>query len=616
VPTVREELLNYYERELAYIRHMGAEFAQKYPKLAGRMLLEPDRCEDPHVERLLEGFALLAARIHLKLDDDFPLISSSLLEVLYPHYMRPVPSMSVVEFQLDLEQGKLSSGLHIPRGTVLLSNRINGIPCKFQTGYDTVVWPIEVADAVWRSAEEIGEGASPGGATAALKLTLQCFPDVTFKSLDLTSLRFYLSGESNIIHALYELLFNNCVAVTARDPDVKPGSASMPIPLSHLKPIGFEENEGLLPYGRRSFLGYRLLQEYFVFPEKFFFVELGGLNKLKEAGFGQRAEIVFLISRFERAERHHILELGVGAKTWRLGCAPVVNLFKQSAEPVVIDQTKYEYPIIPNLRSQATTEIFSIDEVSGQNSRTQEITEFHPFYGFRHASAASPNPAFWHILRREPEIADDLPAEVFLSFVDLTGAHADPDADVLSVKCTCTNSTLPSKLSIEQQSGDFQIEGASAIRKIVALRRPTQTIRPPLGKATLWNLVSHLSLNYLSLVEDGRKSLQEILRLYNPADLPHLRNQISAINTVRSMRRFSLINSEEGVSLARGTRVEIEVNEDMFAGGGVFLFASVLERFLGLYATMNSFSQLVVSTPQRKEVLREWPPRAGSSILV
>src|SRR5258708_16772171 len=206
---LREQLLSYYERELTYIRQMGAHFAENYPKLAGRLLLEPDRCEDPHVERLLEGFALLAARIHLKLDDDFPQISTSLLEILYPHFLRPVPSMSIAEFQLDLEQGKLTSGLNILRGTVLLSNRINGVPCKFQTGYDTVVWPIKVSDAVWRSAAEMGGVSSVAGATAALRLTLQCFSDVTFKTLDLTSLRFYLSGAGNIIHTLYELLFTN-----------------------------------------------------------------------------------------------------------------------------------------------------------------------------------------------------------------------------------------------------------------------------------------------------------------------------------------------------------------------------------------------------------------------
>src|SRR5215467_3666207 len=305
---------------------MGAEFAQKYPKLASRLLLEPDRCEDPHVERLLEGFALLAARIHLKLDDDFPQISSALLEVLFPHYTRPVPSMAVVEFQLDPEQGKLSTGLSIPQGSVLQSNRINGIQCRFRTAYDATIWPVEVSNAAWRSAEEAG---TPLGrnATSTLKLSLQCFPDVTFKALDLRALRFYLTGESNLINALYELLFNNCIAITVRDPDRKGGGGAISLPPSCLKPVGFAADEGVLPYSRRSFLGYRLLQEYFTFPEKFFFVDLQGLERLAAADFGARAEILFVFSRYERPQWHQILELGVSAKTLRLGCTPIVNLF-------------------------------------------------------------------------------------------------------------------------------------------------------------------------------------------------------------------------------------------------------------------------------------------------
>jgi type VI secretion system protein ImpG len=623
VPTVREELLNYYEQELAYIRQMGVEFAQKYPKLAGRLLLEPDRCEDPHVERLLEGFALLAARIHLKLNDDFPQISASLLEVLFPHYMRPLPSMSIVEFQLDPEQGKLSTGLPIPRDSVLQSNRINGIACKFQTAYDATIWPVEVTEAAWRSAEEAGAAAGKGAA-ATLRLSLQCFKDVVFRNLDLRTLRFYLAGESSLVNALYELLLNNCIAITVRDPDRKDGGGVISLSPDLLKPVGFGVNEGILPYSRRSFLGYRLLQEYFTFPEKFFFVDLHGLENLAAAGFGTRAEVLFIFSRYERPERHQILELGVSAKTFRLGCAPIVNLFPQLAEPINADQSRYEYPIVPDLRRQTTTEIFSVDEVTGQNPRTRSTVEYHPFYSFRHASSQSDNPAFWHMMRTSSELTDDLPSQVILSFVDLTGAHVDLDADVISIRCTCTNADLPSQLPVGNERGDFYIEGLSAVRKVVGLRRPTRTVRPSLGKATMWNLISHLSLNYLSLVEEGsgehkdegRESLQELLRLYNFTNQAHLRNQISGINRVRSRRQFSLVSSGEGVSLARGTRVEMELNEDLFVGGGVFLFAGVLERFFGLYASMNSFSQLVVSTPQRKEVVCEWPPRAGSSILM
>lgn len=633
MPTVRQELLNYYERELAYIRQMGAEFAKKYPKQAGRVLLEPDHCDDPHVERLLEGFALLAARIHLKLEDDFPQISSTLLEILFPHYTRPVPSMSVVEFELDPRQGKLATGLFLPRGSMLQSNRINGIQCRFQTAYDATIWPIEVTEATWRSAQQTAT-AIGRGAVATLKLSLRCLEGVAFKDLALSSLRFYLAGESNLVNALYELLLNNCIAITLREtsPDGK-GRAILLSP-SLLKPVGFAADEGILPYSRRSFQGYRLLQEYFTFPEKFFFIDLHGLKGLNEAGFDSGVDILFTFSRFEKPERHQLLELGVSSKTLRLGCTPIINLFPQLAEPINVDQTRYEYPIVPDLRRQTTTEIFSVDEVTGHNPRTRQLTQYHPFYSFHHAASQRDKPAFWHITRTRSELQDDLPSQVMLSFVDLTGARVDVDADIISVRCTCTNGDLPCQLpashdgdNIEQpenDNGNFHIEGVSAIRRVASLRRPTKTIRPPLGKATLWNLISQLSLNYLSLVEEGdgdhsaegKRALQELLRLYNLNDLHHFHDQISGIQRVKSERRFSLVSSEEGVSLARGTRIEIDLNEDLFAGGGVFLFSSVLERFFGLYASLNSFSQLVVSTPQRKEVVREWPPRAGSSILM
>ena len=635
---LRDQLLDYYERELTYIRKMGAEFAQKYPKVAGRLLLEPDRCEDPHVERLLEGFALLAARVHLKLDDDFPEISTALLEALYPHYIRPVPSMSVVQFQLD-PKGKTTTSLQIPKGSTLLSSRINNNYCKFRTAYDVTMWPLEVKDCSWRSAEGIPSLIPPGSLeseevrknppVAVLRVKLACSPDdLTLNKLPIDKLVFYLSGESSVANALYELLLQDCIAIFARNPlapsdtapfllskaSWKPGQVRQPQSL--LRPIGFAEDEGVLPYSGRSFLGYRLLQEYFSFPEKFFFLELGGLEALCQAQAGNSVELLFLIRRFERAERHQMLELGVSAGTLKLNCTPIINLFHQTAEPIRFDQTKHEYRVVPDVRRQQVTEIFSIESVVGHDSRRQQNIEYEPFYAFRHASAVKTEGAFWRATRRVSEIDDDLPTEVFLSLVNLSGEVVGPNADSVTVRCICTNANLASRLPIGNENGDFQLEGFSAVRKIVALRRPTPSLQPPLGKATLWKLVSHLSLNYLSLVENGREALQEILSLYNFSDSAFLRNQIGGIASLKTNRQFGIVTSEGGVSLARGTKVEMELNEDQFAGGGTYLFCCVLERFLGLYASLNSFSQLTVRTPQRKEALAEWPPRSGSTILV
>jgi type VI secretion system protein ImpG len=634
---LRDQLLNYYERELTYVRKLGAEFARKYPRVAGRLLLEPDHCEDPHVERLLEGFALLAARVHLKLDDDFPEISTALLETLYPHYIRPVPAMSVVQFQLD-PKGKTTTSLQIPKGSALVSNRINGNYCKFRNAYDVTMWPLGVKDCSWRSAEGVQNLIPPGSLesnetrknspVAILRATLACTPDdLAFSALPIDNLLFYLSGESSVVNALYELLLQDCIAVFARNP-LAPNVSPVLLRKSNWKPdrirfpqslfraVGFEEDEGVLPYSGRSFLGYRLLQEYFSFPEKFFFLELHGLGALRNAQFGSVVELLFLIRRFERPERHQMLELGVSAATLKLNCSPIINLFSQVAEPIRLDNTKHEYEVVPDVRRRQATEIFSIERVTGHDSKRQQTIEYEPFYAFRHSFATKSETAFWHASRRASEIDDDAPTQIFLSLVNRSGEPGSPNADSVSVRCICTNANLPSRLPIGAENGDFQLEGFAAVRRVIALRRPTLSQRPPLGKAILWRLVSHLSLNYLSLVENGKGALQEILSLYNFSDSDFLRNQIGGIVSLEAQRHFGIVTSEGGVSLARGTKVEMELDENQFTGGGTYLFSCVLERFLGLYSTLNSFSQLSVRTPQRREALAEWPPRSGSTILV
>ena len=244
---MRDDLLTYYERELTFLRQMGAEFAHKYPKIASRLLLEPDRVEDPHVERLVEAFAFLAARVHLKIDDEFPEITDALLNILYPHYLRPVPSMSVVEFNLDPEQGKLTTGLKVPRNSVLFSNPFQGAPCKFRVCYETTLWPLKVAGAQWRTPDRFDPPVKAPDAAAALRIELKCLPDVSFDKLELENLRFYLNGESNLVHTLYELLLNNCTRILVRDPSPRSKLAPITLPAECLRPVGFSEDEEVLP---------------------------------------------------------------------------------------------------------------------------------------------------------------------------------------------------------------------------------------------------------------------------------------------------------------------------------------------------------------------------------
>ncbi|MBV6431479.1 MAG: hypothetical protein IANPNBLG_01611 [Bryobacteraceae bacterium] len=594
---------------------MGAEFAVKYPKIASRLFMEPDKCDDPHVERIIESVAFLAARVHLKIDDEFPEITEALLSIVYPHYVRPVPSMSIVEMVLDPERGKLTSGLKIPRNTTMYSKSVGGDPCKFRTCYDTTLWPVSITEANYLPPDRLTPPIKSTEAVGAVRLQLQTAQDVQFDKLEMDALRFYLHGDSKLVHTTYELLLNNCVQIQIRDPQ---NTRRKPIILqpSNLRALGFAEEEGMLPYPRRSFLAYRLLQEYFTFPEKFFFLELKDIAHVWSMGFKEQAEIVFLIRPFELEDRRQELELNISPKTFRLGCTPIINLFPQTCEPILLDQRKYEYPVIPDIRRINSTEIFSIEEVVSIDPQSREKKTFEPFYSYRHAATRDNKQTFWVANRRLSERRNDEGTDIHLSLVDLSMRMVRPDADTLTVRTLCTNRDLPSRLPFMSETGDFNIEGMSALRKIVCLRRPTSPLRPPAGKGIFWRLISHLSLNYLSLVEEGKDALQEILKLYNFTDSVYTAKQIDGIVALKSSRQFARVISENGISFARGIRAEVTLDEEQFVGGGVFLFAAVIEYFLGLYATLNSFSQLVVHTRQRKEALREWLPRAGQRILM
>jgi type VI secretion system protein ImpG len=612
---MRDDLLEYYENELTFLRQMGKEFADKHPKIASRLQLDVNRCEDPHVERLLEGFALLAARVHLKIDDEFPQITEGLLNVLYPHFLRPIPSMTVAQFRLDPEQGKLTTGLNVPRDSILYSRPVDGVPCKFRTCYDVTLWPLEVAEARWVTPDKLNPPLRAPEAVAALRLELRCFPDVAFDKLQIHSLTFHLNGEGDVVHTLYELLSNNCRQIVVRDPD-NPKKPAHTLSAKSLRPMGFTDEESVLPYPRRSFEGYRLLQEYFAFPEKFLFFELGDLEQPLKSISGGRAEIIFLITPFEAEQRQQRLTVGVTAKAVLLGCSPIINLFSQAAEPIMLTQRRSEYTVVPDARRRMATEIFSVDGVVSSDAVTRELTHYDPFYSYRHRSLREERKTFWYSKRRPSSRKGDDGSEVSIFLVDLSMRTSLPDAQAITVHCTCTNRDILTRLPFGNENGDFEVEGIGSIKGAIALRKPTPTLRPPMGRDALWRLISHLALNYLSIVEDGKDALQEVLRLYNFSNSADVDKQIAGIVGLGSKRHFARINSDSGIAFARGTQVHMEFDEEDFSGSGVYLFATVIDRFLGLYASLNSFSQLVVKTRQRREVLKQWPPRAGQAILM
>ncbi len=614
---MRDDLLFYYERELTFIRQMGADFAEKYPKIASRLVLEATQCEDPHVERLLEAFAFLAARVHLKIDDQFPEITEALLSIVYPHFIRPIPSMTIVELFTDLENAGLANGMPVARGTSLQSRPVDGLPMRFQTCQQVTFWPFQISNTQWKSPDRLVPPARVTSAVACLRAELRLTGQIPFEKINgLTDLKLYLNGESAVINTLYELLSHNCSQILLRDLAPNSRRPTITLPGSCLEACGFDENEAMLPYPKRSFEGYRLIQEYFHCPEKFFFFRLKGLEALLSSGFKGGFEVVFLIDRFERFERMQQLEVSVDAKTLRLNCTPIINLFNQTAEPILLTQNKTEYTIVPDVRRQHAMEVFSIEEVLSANATTGEVTYFEPFYSYRHGTVRERRQTFWHAVRRVSNRRNDEGTDVHICLVDVVGRPMRPDFDALTVRTVCTNRDIPSRMPFGNEQGDLESQGMASVRKAIILRKLTPTVRPPTGKGALWRLISHLSLNHLSLVEDGREALQEILRLYEYASFSHLQKQIAGITSLSNKREFARLISENGITFARGVAIDIELDEEQFVGAGAYLFAAVIERFLALYTTMNSFTRLTAHSKQRKEVLGKWSPRAGRQILI
>jgi type VI secretion system protein ImpG len=611
-----DELLDYYNRELTFVRRLGAEFAAANPKIARRLRLSPDEAaDDPHVERLIEAFAYLTARIRAKLDDEFPELTGSLLNVLYPHYLAPIPSMSIAQFKIDQEQDQLTSGFTLPRHTELETEPIRDEPCRFRTCYPVTLWPIELRSVVLAQAP-LPAPLTPysGDAVAVLRLGLKCLPqDVNFATLGIDTLRFFLKGQPHHVHRLYELLFNNVigVAVTGTVAPIEPillGSEA-------LMQVGFATEEGLLPYPPRSFLGYRLLTEYFVFPQKFLFVDLN-LSAIRPQGGLENQLVVYVY--LNRAAPD--LARNISTDTFQLGCTPIVNLFPQRADPISVTHTSFEYQVVPDRRRPMALEVYSIDQVSASSSGGESV-ELRPFFSIEHAGSRGPNRTYWHASRRPAEATmatGDRGTELFLSLVDPRFQPTGPAGSVLEVQTTCLNRDLPLNLPYGGDQPRLQLrEGSGPISWIRCLTPPTPTFRPDLGHGLLWRLISHLSLNHLSLVEKGgEEALREILKLYDFVESAETQTQISGILSVKSRRVVGAVRSEGPLTFCRGIEVTLQFDEDRYTGSCLFLFASVLEHFLGLYCTLNSFTKFIATVKGREGELRRWPPRMGENVLV
>jgi type VI secretion system protein ImpG len=603
-----DTLLPYYQRELDAINRLTAEFAEAHPKIAGRLRLSADAVDDPHVARLLEGVAFLAARVHHRLDDEFPELTDALLGLLYPHYLAPVPSCTMVQFSC---QPELLNPSTLKRGMELDTEPVRGETCRYRTTSDVTLWPIEVEN-VRLSGLPLVAPANPfaAGAVAVLRITLRCLtPETTFSQLGVDKLRFFLRGTGNQTLPLYELLGAHAVSIAYADGAADPSPVI--VPTTAIRPAGFEPDEALLPWPARGFTGFRLLTEYFAFPEKFLFLDFTEIDRKTMASGGNRLEIFVYLDRALPD-----LERTIGAQSMALGCTPLVNLFPQTCEPVQLSQADTEYRVVPDTRRPRATEVWSVE-------RVREVLSdgsLRPWRPFHRLTEGDPDPGvpggFYHLARRAA--APGVPgSEVFLALHDPGFDPEQPPDAVLSVDALCMNRDLPTDLPFGGGHPRLHlVEGAAAVAGTACVAAPTTTLRTPLREKGFWRLISHLSLGHLSVTggSEGAAALKEVLRLYDLRDTAETRAAIEALTAISAAPGTARAPGRAG-AFCRGLDITLEFDPRSWQVAGLYLLASVLERFLALHGTINSFTRLRATLRGRPGTAGSWPARSGTRVL-
>lgn len=617
-------LLGYYNQELQHIREMFAEFGAEYPKIAGRLGLEGLDCADPYVERLLEGFGYMAARVQLKVDAEYPRFTQHLLEMVYPHYLAPIPSMAMVQLQPDLTEGSLADGFTVPRGSALRSRMGKDVqtPCEYRTAHDVTLWPLEVAEASYlASTAAVAALGVPnlGGVKAGIRLRLRTTAGLTVDKLALDRLAIYLRGADMLPTYIYEQLVANSVGIVIQPTKRKDASWREILPKSEIRPLGFGEEEALLPSGSRSFEGYRHLQEYFAFPERFLLIELGGLNAgLRRCG-ADEVDVIVLLDTVNPA-----LEDALDSTHFALSCTPAINLFRKRADRIHLTDTVSEHHVVPDRSRPLDFEVHSVISAVGYGTSSEEKQEFVPFYGATDERDYREQRAYYALHREQRRLSSRqrkfgprssyIGNEVFISLVDGNEAPYTSDLRQLALVTLCTNRDMPLHMPVGGGKTDFTLESGAPVVAARCLAGPTRPRESSAQREIAWQLINHLSLNYATLTDGkdgkGAAALRQVLALYGDRDDPSTRKQIDGVVSISSRAVNRRVRGFGPIAFGRGVEVTLTMEEMAFEGTGVFLLASVLERFFAKYASINSFTETVLRTTERGEIIR-WPNRMG-----
>ena len=614
-------LLRYYNQELKYLRELGGEFAQEFPKIASRLGMEGLEVSDPYVERLLEGCAFLAARVQLKQDAEFPRFSHRLLELVYPNFLAPIPAMLVAQVN-PVPDANLLKGPVLPRDTALTgpASAVSGTRCEFRTGQALQLTPLSTRSAEYvLNLSEFGVSslALAQRPRAAVRIQLEVPAGMSIAQLEVDRLRFYLGGQTDTAMQLLELLLANAVGVLVGPPGRAGDGKRVLLPADALQPVGYADEEAMLPATLRGFGGTRLLQEYFAFPERFLFFDVEGLRPTLQGIAGQAIELIVLL-----AQPGHGMDGAVSAANFQLNCVPAINLFPKRADRIHLDGSHYEFQVVPDRTAPLDYEVYDVVGMQGYGADGSE-RRFLPLYA-PERQRGSQQSAFYTIWR-EPRLMSETArrdgprsgytgSEVFVSLVDPNDAPYAETLQQLALQVRCTNRDLSIFMPGGEQ-GEFRLDSGIPMRSVRALAGPSRPHTALREGGVAWRLLNLLSLNYLSLLDteggEAAAALRDLLSRFPQGTEPTVRRQIEALQSVATravVRRHPIPGP---IAFGRGIEVTLTVDELGHAGGSAFLFGAAMHHYLSRHASLNSFVETVLVSLTRGEVAR-WRPSRGT----
>lgn len=608
-----QDLLPYYERELAALKISAKEFAAEHPLIASRLNLDDSSGEDPHVERLLQGCAYLAARIQRRLHDDHPLFTNALLGLVYPQLTRPIPSFSVACLETDYVLKGVTETRTVDAGATMVFPSSGGVQCAFRTCYPVDLVPVTLAECQLVPVERAPAPYALDAAAAVLLLRFKAAGDIDLAALPLERLRLYLDLGADAFD-LHELLFNRAVEVMGRTLPEEASAGVVRLGTQSLQAVGFDPSEALLERDERHLDGYRLLLEYFCFPQKFFFVDIVGLGRLVSSPC-TAFEIAVPVRAPVRSERVAELCKAVRRHSLKLACSPIVNLFEHSAVPIRTSGQRQGYAVVPKGRPRSAYEVYALQSVMRLRSggTRDDAAPIKSLFSFSADDAPGSGAVFWVEHRRFAESGEDKGTEVELDFLYRNGEVPDDLEDTFAVTFLASNRDLPASLPFGEDLNTLELTSGGSVDKVRCLVKPTAAIRSHLGLMNRWEFISHLSFNHLSIVEGGEDALRGVLSLYNLRGASDARRQINAVQRLKTTSVVRAMGDAAHRAFVRGLRVEMMVDEAGFSGANPYLFSAILARLFESFAAINTFVELAVVLKNREGEFASWTPNPGTA---